>query len=755
MEWQKDLGDSFLKVFSEKGTAFSYILDSLPEIVVLTDDEMNIEIINDAAEVMLGYVPAELKGVSVLSLYKDIADLEKFEQSDFAEDPDQTSITFEARYLKKGGGILEAETIIRKLTDENAEVGGYLGVIRDISERKKAKREIDKFFSLPLNLMCSATPDGYFKEINPQFEEVLGYSKEELLSRPFVELIHPEDIESTTEVVEKLASGEKEVTVNFENRYRRKDDSYCWLAWTATFDEETNLIYAIAQDVTERKELEQELVEAKEKAEEANRAKSQFIANMSHEIRTPMNSILGFADMMKELVDRDLEKEYVENIRKSGQNLLKLINDVLDLSKIEAGKKDINIRPINVERVLDEIQSMFSLKAGDKGLQIRLNIDDDLPASLLLDETKLRQILLNLVGNAVKFTQQGYIKIGVRSEEIDKIESRVNLEIYVKDTGMGIPEDKQDAIFREFEQEDYSISDKFGGTGLGLAICSRLARLMNGSIKVQSEKDKGSTFTLVLPDISIATMLEEAQDEPDEDYDIALNNGKILVVDDIQLNRSLVVEFLKEYPIQVLEAKNGIEAVDIASKEDLDLIFMDIKMAQLDGVEAMSQIKQQKKSPPIVALTASEFEYHNDLKGKDWFDGYLRKPVNRSQILHELVKYVGVEEGEKGKLSSKKDGKKSKNTSGQTISESKKKKLLKKMESEVSGIISELDTDSIMMDQYKKLLQKMRTIEEKIPAKQVIQFNKKLKSAIDLFDIEQIRDLVTDKYPQLIEDLKK
>lgn len=755
MEWEEDLDTDLVHFLSQKGTPLNYILDSFPDIVVVEDLDFKIVGVNKVAETVLGYKASELIGEPVKHFYVDSADFEKREDKSFFDRSDSDSVTFETCYKKNDGDILDAETVLKRLRNDSGEVVGYLGVVRDTAERKEAGREIEKFYSLPLNLMCSATPEGYFKEINSHFEEVLGYSKEKLLSDPFTDLIHPDDIEPTMNEIEKLTSGEQEVVVDFENRLRRKDDTYCWLAWTATFDEESGLMYIIGKDINERKELEQELNTAKEKAEEANRAKSQFIANMSHEIRTPMNSILGFADMMEELVDSELEKEYVENIRKSGKNLLKLINDVLDLSKIEAGKKDVNIRPINVGRVIDEIQSMFSLKTGNKGLQTRINIDDDLPASLLMDEMKLRQILLNLVGNAVKFTQEGSIEIGVRSEELNKVESRVNLEIYVKDTGTGISEDKQEAIFREFEQEDYSISDKFGGTGLGLAISSRLARLMDGSIKVHSEKDKGSIFTLVVPDVSIATMLEESEEKTDEEYEIALNEGKILVVDDIQLNRSLVIEFLREYPIQVLEAKDGIEAVEIASDEDLDLVFMDIKMAQLDGIEAMSQIKQQKKTLPIVALTASAFDFHNEVKGKDWFDGYLRKPVNRSQILQELAKYVGVQEGKEGTLSSKKDGIMPGETTDETITEQEKEKLLKKLESKVSGVIAELDTESIMMDQYKDILQKMRTIEEKIPAKQIVQFNNKLKSAINLFDIEQIRNLVRQQYPKLIEDLEK
>ncbi|MEL7833318.1 PAS domain S-box protein [Fodinibius sp. Rm-B-1B1-1] len=755
MDWKDDLSSQLAPFWTDKSVALNKIIDSFPEIIILANPDLTILAVNNTVDPMLGFEPSELTGQKVTSIYADTDDLEKLKQTGFFGDPDVQNITFEAGYKKKSGGVWEGETVLKKVNDDNGDLIGYLGVLRDISVRKRHEREIEKFFSLPLNLMCTATPDGYFNEINDQFSKVLGYSKEELISRPFVELIHPNDVEPTMEEIGKLEAGERDVTVNFENRFRRKDGSYCWLAWTSTFDEESGLLYAIAQNVTDRKELERNLIEAREKAEEANRAKSQFVANMSHEIRTPMNSILGFADMMKELVDSDLEKEYIENIRKSGKNLLKLINDVLDLSKIEAGKKQVNIRPVDVARVVDEMKSMFALQAGDKGVEIRTNIADDLPASLLIDEMKLRQILLNLVGNAVKFTEKGYVEIGVRVKKFDEIESMVTLEIYVKDTGMGITKGKQETIFHEFEQEDETIADKFGGTGLGLSISNRLARLMDGTVKVESERGKGSTFILTIPELSISSVVEESREIPDASYEMTLKEGRIMVVDDIELNRQLIVEFLRDYPIEVLEAVNGIEAVDIASEKELDLIFMDIKMVQMDGVEAMRRIKEQGKEVPIVALTASAFDVHSSRDGKRWFDGYLRKPVNRSQILQQLVRYIGLSEESDGEASAGVDGKQPEEAAGPSVSKQEKKELVEQLENEVSSFVEELDTDSIVMDQYKELLSRAKTIEENIPEQRLAEFNKKLKSAIQLFDIEQIRSLATKDYPELLDELKK
>lgn len=744
--------NSDLKDFlSQEGSPLDYILDSYPDLVVLEDLDFNIIAVNNAAKTILGYNPDEMIGEEVKRFYTDTADFEKRNTKHFFDGSDSGSATYETRYERKDGSVLEAETVLKRIKNNDGETVCYLGVVRDISKRKKFSRRIQKFYSLPLNLMCTATPEGYFKEINNYFEEILQYPKQELLSISFKELIHPEDLDFTMGKMRQLTSGMQDTPISFENRIRRKDGSYHWLAWTSTFDKNTDLIYAIGRDIDERKKMEQQIIEAKERADEANRAKSHFVANMSHEIRTPMNSILGFADMMRDLVDTDLEKEYIENIRKSGKNLLQLINDILDLSKIEAGKKEIDNQSVNIERILDEVKSIFALQTGNKGLDLRIRINDNMPKALLLDEMKLRQILVNLMGNAIKFTREGFIEIGTMVKEIHKTESRVNLEIYVKDTGIGISEARQETIFREFEQEDYTISDQYGGTGLGLAISNRLAQLMNGSLNVKSSPGKGSTFTLYLENIPVSTMMEENGEETKRDYDVAFNKGTILIVDDIQLNRQLITEFLKDYPIQVMEASNGVDAVRIAGEEDLDLIFMDIKMGRMNGVEAMKKIKKKKENLPIVALTASAFDVHSE---KEWFDGYLRKPVNRRQILAELERYVGLQKGYEGKSFIRDDGRRPENAASGTLSRKKKQKLAGKLDREVSGFIAGLDTGSIMMGQYRELLSQLKEIEKEMPEVRLIAFNKKLASAINMFDVDSIRNLVTHEYPQLMDRLK-
>lgn len=753
MEWNKNLNSELKIFFSKQSNPLDYILDSLNDIIVIEDLDFNIVAVNKTAEAVLGYKTEELIGKPVKNFHENPDEFEKKKSEQFFKGPNNNSATFEARYVKKDGGIFEAEIFLQKLKNGNGEPVAYLGAARDISKQKESDLEIKKFFSLPLNLMCTATTEGYFKEINAQVESVLGYTRAELFEHPFTTLIHPDHVESTGEEIGKLVSGKRDVTVSFENQFRRKDGSYCWLAWTATFDVSSGLLYAIAEDITKRKEIEQELIDAKTKAEEASRAKSQFIANMSHEIRTPMNSILGFTDMMRDLVKSDLEKEYVENIWKGGKSLLKLINDILDLSKLEAGKSGLVFRPVNIARIVDEVKSIFALKAENKGLEIRNEIDDNIPPSLLLDEIKIRQILLNIIGNAVKFTDEGFIEIGVIAKNRDETESHIDLEIYVKDSGIGISEDKLESIFSEFEQENHIISGRYGGTGLGLSISKRLTEQMNGRISVSSKPAKGSTFKISLPNITISSMLEE-EDQGESitlDLDKNFNKGKILIVDDITLNRTMIIEFLKKYPIEILEAENGIEAVKLASEEVFDLIFMDIKMAKMDGVEAMKEIKKRKIPTPIIAITASALNHHSDKEDTDdWFDGFLRKPVDRAQIVKELVKYIGLKVQEIGVDN---DEHESKNVSLQGLSEKEQKKLSERLDKEVSANLTEIDTDTIVMNQYEDLLGRLRSIERELPHKNLIEFNRKLESAINYFDIEQIRDLVKNKYSLMIKSL--
>ncbi len=290
-----------------------------------------------------------------------------------------------------------------------------------------------------------------------------------------------------------------------------------------------------------------ELQSAKAEAETANQTISEFLANMSHEIRTPMNAILGFTEILGGLVENPQQKEYLSSIQSSGKSLLSLINDILDLSKVEAGKLELDYTAVDTRVVFQEMEQIFSQKIAQKGFEFILDIDPDLPP-LILDETRLRQILFNLVGNAVKFTDDGYIKLSVRTEVPERDHKTMDLLFEVADTGIGIPEDQQDKIFGAFEQKKGQSHAKYGGTGLGLAITKRLIEMMNGDVYVTGDLGKGSTFHVTLRGLTIASETDLAsRDRPAIDVDaVTFARASILVVDDIEVNRNLVRGYLEQ-----------------------------------------------------------------------------------------------------------------------------------------------------------------------------------------------------------------
>ncbi len=390
------------------------------------------------------------------------------------------------------------------------------------------------------------------------------------------------------------------------------------------------------------KSLNAELIKSNEIAKSAAKHKTEFLANMSHEIRTPMNSIIGFAEILDKEIQNPVHKEYLSSIKKGGNALLAIINDILDLSKIEAGKLNIKKETINPSKMFLEIESIFHGKIISKNISFIVEIDKNIPKYIILDGIRTRQILFNLIGNAIKFTQIGYIKLKVENIYKDNIKNKVDLLFSIEDTGIGIDEKNLKSIFNAFEQQGDQDIAKYGGTGLGLAICTKLVHMMNGEIKVQSKKNVGSTFTVILKDIDISSIQEEIVSQKLLSSNIIFKKSKILVVDDVEENRKLMEASLKDFDLELTMAENGKEAIDKLKNLNVDLILMDLRMPIMDGYEAAGIIKadDKLKQIPLIALTASVMGEALEKVSQYGFDGYLRKPVIIEELIEELSKYL-------------------------------------------------------------------------------------------------------------------
>ena len=494
-------------------------------------------------------------------------------------------------------------------------------------------------------------------------------------------------------------------------------------------------VYAdILINLFERANLEKNLIKEKENANAANKAKSEFLANMSHEIRTPMNSILGFAEVILNTTSENHQKNYLKTILNSGKTLLSLINDILDLSKIEAGRLEFFPEPTNLKILINELVQLFVFKLKEKNIDFSIEIDKEFPDAIIIDDLRIRQILLNLIGNAVKFTNEGFVKVKI--DVLQRRKNLVDLQIKVIDSGIGIEKSNYNSLFDTFSQQSGQISRKYGGTGLGLAITKRLVELMDGEINVESEIGRGSCFTVHFSDLKTAKSGKTKNDVFEwAENDIIFKPAKILVVDDISHNRILVTTFLKDYNFEFIHAVNGVEAIEKALSMLPDIILMDLRMPNMDGYTATEFIKNNENTAniPVIALTASIMQ--SDLKiVQKKFDGYIEKPFNKQTLLSQLVKFLQFNERpQKSLQGSILNADVNENNESKVLSDEIKQLFQQELASEIT-----ISKDSVIIDDILKIIPKLEVFASvhKIESLQIK--TQQLKSFIEEFDLEEI-----------------
>ncbi|WP_378952797.1 ATP-binding protein [Pelosinus sp. sgz500959] len=482
---------------------------------------------------------------------------------------------------------------------------------------------------------------------NKRHEKMTGYSPDELSGMDILAW-YKGDEETTTHITNKIQRALKEGFADIEADLQRKDGTKLVAYLTAVpLKIDGKMHFAgIGIDIAERKKAVEEMVAALKKAEKANLAKSQFLANMSHEIRTPMNGIIGMTDLTLMTDLEEQQREYLTIVKTSTLSLLRVLNDILDYSKIEAGKIELEKGLFDLTETMNEVIDLFDIGAKQKELLLTLKIDERVPKRIIGDSVRLRQVVSNLVGNGIKFTYEGEICINV--DVIEQYEKQIKLRFIVTDTGIGIPEDKLDKLFKRFSQVDDSNTRQFGGTGLGLAISKKLIEIMDGEIGVESKENLGSTFFFTavfeLPKEEIKEIKKDSTDNQPIPYDNE-DIKKVLLAEDDMVSRNMVTIMLKQKGFEVTAVENGIEAVSAFEKNKFNVILMDVNMPYMDGYSATATIRSKEKQmnyrTPIIAMTAYALKGDREKCLEVGMDDYISKPISLTQTMDMIGKYVG------------------------------------------------------------------------------------------------------------------
>jgi PAS domain S-box-containing protein len=636
--------------------------------VIITDPNGTIEYVNPKFSKVSGYSfheaigqnPRVLNaGIQPPEFYKDMWDTinsGRDWQGEFAN-------------KKKNGDIYWENATISPIRNTEGRITHFVAVKEDITDRKQTEQELLKSREALTNqasmlekaveqlesvnsVIMRWDTSGNVTGLNKFGQELFGYSEQEIVGQPLIGTIVADEGGTAQDqrlMIDDILANPKKYIAN-ENENICKNRGEIWMLWRNKplkgADGELEEILSIGIDISDRKEMEAKLAEAKEVAEGATRAKSDFLANMSHEIRTPMNAIIGMSHLCLGTGLEVRQRDYIEKVYSSAQALLGIINDILDFSKIEAGKLDMEAIPFRLDEVLNNLGNLAAVKAQEKGLELLFNTHPDVPHALIGDPLRLGQILVNLTGNAVKFTEAG--EIVIHTEPVRITDDEVEVRVAVKDTGIGMTSEQVGKLFQSFSQADTSTTRKYGGTGLGLAISKKLVEMMGGDIRVESEPDKGSAFIFT-------AVFGRARDMEKEIETIApadLDRLKVLVVDDVASAREMLETTLESFSFRVTCVDSGqaaLEALGAAPADDpFRLVLMDWKMPGMDGIEASRRIKRHSeltRMPTIIMVTAYGREEVMRQAEEIGLEGFLTKPVTSSTLLDTIIGVFGEKGG--------------------------------------------------------------------------------------------------------------
>ena len=635
---------------------------------IATDAKGVIQIFNVGAERMLGYAAAEVMNKITPA---DISDPQEliarakelsieigtlitpgFEALVFKASRGIEDI-YELTYIRKDGSRFPAVVSVTALRDAQDAIIGYLLIGTDNTARKLVEAEQKKldqrlrdqqFYTRSLiesniDALMTTDPSGIITDVNKQMEALTGCTRDELIGAPFKKYFtDPERAEAAI----KLVLSQKKVT-DYELTACARDGKQTVVSYNATtfYDRDRTLqgVLAVSRDVTERKLVEAELQQAKAAAESASRTKSDFLASMSHEIRTPMNAIVGIADLLAKTPLNPEQDKYVQIFRRAGDNLLNLINDILDLSKVEASQLELERTGFSVKDHLEKVTEMVAGRAREKGLALVCEIAPNVPADLVGDPTRLRQVLINLLGNAIKFTESGEVALRVAPDAGSSVPTA--LRFTVSDTGIGIPSEKLGQVFEPFTQANSSTTRRFGGSGLGLTISKRLVELMGGRIWAESTVGKGSVFAFAVPFESWAAADRPTVAPAGTGFNAPLPALRILLAEDSPDNCTITMAYLEDTPYRVEIAENGAIAFERFVAGHYDLVLMDRQMPIMDGLTATRTIRaweqaNDRQPTPIIALTASALKRDREMCLAAGCTAFLTKPIKQEVLLQAI-----------------------------------------------------------------------------------------------------------------------